>query len=173
MKRVVQIVLVLAIVGLAIWGWTAAHPSPESVVRSRLNNLAKTMSFKANSGILSKAYNAEKASEFFTQDIEVDINLAGFEPLAMHGRDEVVQYVMYARAHVKELKIEFLDMNVTIAPDGQTAKVNLTGKAVVPGDRDISAQEFNFKLKKVDGKWLIYQVETVRTLSSVAADRLT
>jgi len=71
---------------------------------------------------------------------------------------------------VSALKIEFPDMNVTIAPDGQTAKVNLTGKASVPGERDISAQEFNFKLRKVDGKWLIYQVETVRTLSSAATD---
>ena len=32
------------------------------------------------------------------------------------------------------------------------------------------AQEFNFQLKKVDGKWLIYHVETVKTLSSVAAE---
>jgi hypothetical protein len=47
--------------------------------------------------------------------------------------------------------------------------VNLTGKAIVPGERDISAQEFNFQLKKVDGKWLIYRVETVRTLSALAA----
>ena len=39
-----------------------------------------------------------------------------------------------------------------------------------PGERDISAQEFNFNLKKVNGKWLIYHVETVRTLSAIAAD---
>jgi hypothetical protein len=56
-------------------------------------------------------------------------------------------------------------MNITIDPGGQTAKVNLTAKAIVPGERDISAQEFNFMLKKVDGKWLIYKVETVKTLS--------
>ena len=61
-------------------------------------------------------------------------------------------------------------MNVTIDPDGQSAKVNLTGKAAMPGQRDISAQEFNFNLKKVDGKWLIYHIETVRTLSSVTAE---
>jgi hypothetical protein len=63
------------------------------------------------------------------------------------------------------LKVEFPDMNISLGADGQTAKVNLTGKGTVPGERDISAQEFNFMLKKVDGKWLIYQVETVKTLS--------
>jgi hypothetical protein len=29
MKRVIQIVLALAVIGLAVWGWVALHPSPE------------------------------------------------------------------------------------------------------------------------------------------------
>jgi hypothetical protein len=170
MKRAVQIILALAVVGLAIWGWMALHPSPESVIRSRLNNLAKTISFKSSSGSLAQAYNAEKAAEFFTPDVEVEVNLPGFEPLSLHGREEVMQVAMAARSRLTSMKVEFPDMNVTIDPGGQSAKVNLTGKATMPGERDISAQEFDFKLKKVDGKWLIYHVETVKTLSSVTAD---
>ena len=170
MKRAIQIVLALALIGLVVWGWKVLHPSPENVIRSRLNNLAKTISFKSGSGSIAQAYNAEKASEFFTQDVEVDVNLSGLEALSLHGREEVMQVAMAARSRLTSLKVEFPDMNVTLDPDGQSAKVNLTGKATVPGERDISAQEFNFKLKKVDGKWLIYQVETVRTLSSTAAN---
>ncbi|HEY2082608.1 MAG TPA: hypothetical protein VGI88_07460, partial [Verrucomicrobiae bacterium] len=68
-------------------------------------------------------------------------------------------------SRLTSLKVEFPDMNVTIDPGGGTAKVNLTAKATVPGEKDISAQEFNFLIKKVDGKWLIYKVETVKTLS--------
>jgi len=167
MKRAIQIIAVLAIISLAVWGWMALHPSPEKAVRSRLNDLAKTLSFKGGSGSLAQAYNAEKASEFFTPDVDVEVNLSGFEPLSIQGRDEVMGITMKARSRFTSLKVEFPDMNVTIDPDGQSAKVNLTGKAVVPGERDISAQEFNFKLKKVNGKWLIYHVETVRTLSSL------
>jgi len=170
MKRAVQIILALALVGLAIWGWMALHPSPETVIRSRLNNLAKTISFKSSSGSLAQAYNAEKAAEFFTPDVEVEVNLPGFEPLSLHGRDEVMQVAMAARSRLTSMKVEFPDMNVTLDPGGQSAKVNLTGKATMPGERDISAQEFDFKLRKVDGKWLIYHVETVKTLSSVTAD---
>jgi hypothetical protein len=170
MKRIIQIVLVLVIGGLAVWGWMALHPSPEKAIRSRLNNLAKTLSFKSGSGMLGQAYNAEKISEFFTPDVDVEINFAGVEPLSIQGRDEVMGFAAKARSHLTSLKVEFPDMNVTIDPDGKSAKVNLTGKAAVPGERDISAQEFNFQLKKVDGKWLIYRVETVRTLSAVAAD---
>lgn len=170
MKRAIQIVLALAIIGLAIWGWTTIHPSPEKIVRARLNDLAKALSFKSGSGALAQAYNAQKASEFFTPDVEVEVNLTGFEPIALHGRDEVMQIAMAARSRLTSLQVEFLDMNVTIGPDGQSAKVNLTGKGTVTGERDISAQEFNFNLKKVDGKWLIYHVETVRTLSAIASE---
>ena len=170
MKRVIQIALAIAIIGLAVWGWLVLHPSPEKAIRSRLNDLAKTISFKSGSGMLGQAYNAEKVSEFFTPDVDVEINLAGTEPLSIQGRDEVMALAAKARSHLTSLKVEFPDMNVTIDPDGKSAKVNLTGKATVPGERDISAQEFDFKLKKVDGKWLIYHVETVRTLSSVTAD---
>jgi len=169
MKRVIQIVLVLAIIGLAVWGWQALHPSPEKAIRSRLDNLAKTLSFKSGSGMLGQAYNAEKISEFFTPDVEVEINFNGVEPLSIQGRDEVMALAAKGRSQLTSLKVEFPDMNVTINPDGKSAKVNLTGKAIVPGERDISAQEFNFQLKKVDGKWLIYRVETVRTLSALAA----
>jgi hypothetical protein len=170
MKRAVQIVLAAAVVGLAFWLWTTLHPSPEKVVRSRMNALAKAISFKSGTGNLAKVYNAEKVSEFFTPDVEVQVNIAGFEPMSLHGRDEILRIMAAAGARLTSLKVEFPDMNVTFGPDGQTAKVNLTGKATVPGERDISAQEFNFQLKKVEGKWLIFQVETVKTLSSVAAD---
>jgi hypothetical protein len=169
MKRVVQVVLAVAIVGLAVWLWSYLHPSPEQAIRSRLNSLAKAVSFKTSGGNLAKAYDAQKASEFFTPDVDVDINMAGLEPISLHGRDEVLNLAMAARSRLTSLKVEFPDMNIVVNPDKQSAKVNLTGKAEVPGERDISAQEFNFLLKKVDGKWMIYHVETVRTLSFLTA----
>jgi hypothetical protein len=101
--------------------------------------------------------------------VEIEVNLAGFEPLSLHGRDEILSLAGLAETRLTSMKVEFPDMNVTFEPDGQSAKVNLTGKATIPGQRDISAQEFNFLMKKVDGKWLIYRIETVRTLSSIPA----
>ena len=171
MKRAIQIVLALAIIGAGFWLWTASFPSPEKVVRSRLKALAKEVSFKASAGTLARAYSAQKVSEFFTTDVDLEINLSGVEPISLHGRDEVLQIAMAARSRLTSLKVEFPDMNVTFGADGQTAKVNLTGKAIVPGERDISAQEFNFQLKKVDGKWLIYRIETVRTLAAAPSPK--
>jgi hypothetical protein len=169
MKRILQIVLALVVIGGGVWLWTVLNPSPEKVIRSRLNALAKDLSFKSGSSTISQAYNAQKVAEFFTTNVDVEVNFAGIEPISLHGRDEVLQIAMVARSRLTSLKVEFPDMNVTFGADGQSAKVNLTGKATVPGERDVSAQEFDFQLKKVDGKWLIYRIETVRTLSSVTA----
>src|SRR5205814_26366 len=117
--------------------------------------LAKTVSFESGGGMLGKAYNAEKAGEFFTVDAEIEANVSGYQPISLHGRQEITQTMMAVRSQFNALKVEFPDMNITLSADKQTATVNLTGKADVPGEHDISAQEFNFMLKKVDGKWLI------------------
>ena len=95
----------------------------------------------------------------------MDISVPGYEQLTLRGRDEVLQTAAGARTRLTSLKVEFPDMNIMVDADKQSAKVNLTGKATVPGEKDVTAQEFNFMLKKVDGKWQIYRVETVKTLS--------
>lgn len=167
MKRLAPVVLVLAVIGVAFWLWTVLFPSPERAIHSRLNALAKAISFDSKGGLLAQAYNAQKVGEYFTTDVDVEVDVSGYEPMSFHGRDEVLQAAAGARGRLTSLKVEFPDMNITLDPDRQGAKVNLTGKATVPGERDVTAQEFNFFMKKVDGKWMIYRVETVKTLAGV------
>ena len=62
--------------------------------------------------------------------------------------------------------------SASLAADGiDWPVVNLTGKATVEGEGDFQVQEFNFKLKKVDRTWLIYRIDTVKTLSQTTALR--
>jgi hypothetical protein len=63
------------------------------------------------------------------------------------------------------LKVKFPDINVTVAPDKQSAVADLTVEANISGERDPMVQEMKFTLQKIDGKWLITRVETVRTIS--------
>ncbi|HWD91047.1 MAG TPA: hypothetical protein VG938_01730 [Verrucomicrobiae bacterium] len=172
MKRAIPIILAAAVIGAAFWLWTVLFPSPEKVIQSRLNALAKDISFSSSGGALGRAYDAQRAANFFTTNVDVELNVSGYDSISLHGRDEVLQVALAARSRLTSLKVEFPDMNITIDPGGETAKVNLTAKAVVPGERDISAQEFDFMLKKVDGKWLIYKVETVKTLSDAGVTPL-
>jgi hypothetical protein len=165
MQKSLRLVGAAALIGLGVWGWFIIFPSPEKVIRSRLDRLAGTVSFEPKDGIIVRGYRAEKAAGFFTPDVEVSLDVRGTEPMIFSGREEIRQRALGGARLLRGLKVEFLDINVMLGPDKQTAIANLTAKWTLSGDREFNVQEFNFKLKKVDGEWLIYRVETVKTLS--------
>ena len=56
-------------------------------------------------------------------------------------------------------------MNIEMGAGNDSAIVDLTLKAKVPGETDLIVQELKFTLKKSDGgTWYITRVETVKTL---------
>ena len=165
MKRLVQVILLAIVAALAFWLWTVLYPSPEKVIRSRLTNLAQTLTLKSGEGNFKKVYTMEKLPDFFTPDVVVNVEIRGYSPASVEGRAELVQAIMGARGSFEWLKVQLVDINVTLDADKQTAVANLTAKATASGQPDLFVQEFNFMFRKVDGKWLIFRVDTVKTLS--------
>jgi Mrp family chromosome partitioning ATPase len=167
MQKSFRIVFAAALIGLGIWAWRMWFPSPENVIRSRLLKLARTASFDATDRTLSKGLKVYELLDYFTPDVVINLNVRGIEVHTLNGRDELQQAALAAANSeaARGLKVEFLDIDVTLGPDRQTATVNLTGEATVAAERDLIVQKFNFLLKKVEGKWLIYRVEAVKVLS--------
>lgn len=167
MQKSFRLIAALTVIGMGIWGARMLFPSPEQAIRSRLLNLARTLSFERKDGILSRGLKAQNFLECFTLDVVVSLDSRAYGARTLTGRDELQQALLVALNHEAAggLKVEFLDINVTLGPDKQTAVADLTAKATVTGERDFLVQEFNFMLKKADGQWLIYRVETVKTLS--------
>ena len=165
MQKSLRLAGAAALIGLGLWGWLILFPSPEKVIRSRLNQLAGVLSFEPKDGIIVRGYHVEKAARFFTADVEVSVDVRGIEPMIFSGRDEIQQRALGGARLLRGLKVEFLDINVTLGPDKQTASANLTAKWTISGEREFNVQEFNFKLRKVNGEWLIHRGETVKTLS--------
>lgn len=155
---------------LAAAVWWQFFPSPTRLIRARLKDVAAAASFEANEGALAKAFNATKLGNYFTEDVAVVVDIPGYGVQTLNGRDQVVQASLASRQRMSRAKLEFVDINVTFGADGRTAVANLTVKATFGGERDFSPQEFNFMLKQVDGKWLIYRVETVKTLSAISPE---
>jgi hypothetical protein len=170
-KKPIRLILAAALIGLAIWGWRVWFPSPQNAIRSRLLNLARTASVEPGEGTILRGLKAQSLGDYFTADVVLNLEVRGFDPRELQGRDELMQALMGAMQHVRGLKVEFLDINVTLDAGNQSAMANLTGKATVEGERDFQVQEFNFKLKKVDRTWLIYRIDTVKTLSQTTALR--
>lgn len=165
MQKLVRPLAAVALIGGGFWLWQIFFPSPEKVIRSRLTDLAATVSVDRGEGNVSKVLRYHKLPEFFTPDIAIVLDVRGYPPMAFEGRDELMRAVAGAWQSWNWIKLEFPDVNVTLGADKQTAVVDLTGKVTVPGERDFQVQEFNFYFRKVDGKWLIYRIESVKTLS--------
>jgi hypothetical protein len=164
-KWVARGVLILAAVALGIWGWRHFFPSAETAVRRQLQEVARLTSFSPGESGISKGLALNSLMDDCTDDIEISVDIQGYQRQSMAGKDELHTAASVVRLHLNSLKVEFLDMNIDVAPNKQTAVIDLTAKIRVPGEQEFFPQELKFTMKKVDGKWLIRKIETVKTLS--------
>jgi hypothetical protein len=160
----IRAILVAALVAVAIWSWGVLFPSPERMIRKRLDELARTASFSSKEGLVAKAWNATMLADFFTEDVQVTVEVPGAQH-TISGRAELLEAAAGARSTVGSLSIEFPDIKVTLAPDRTSAIVNVTARGKIPGERDFYLQELRLRMIKIKRDWLINQVETVKTLS--------
>jgi hypothetical protein len=171
MKMIFHLFLPVALIALGIWLWFVLFPSPEKIIRNQLAKLANTISFSANEGSLAKLAGAQGLAGFFSTNVQVNIDVPGHERQTYAGRDEITQVAIAVRSAVSSLAVKFPDVNVTIAPDKQSAVADLTVDATISGERDAIVQEMKFTFEKSEGKWLIIKIETVRTLSILNFER--
>ena len=168
MKRwVCRAVLALVILGVATWLWTIFFPSAEHVIRKRLTELSKAVSIQGKESPVAILANASRVAGFFTADIEVRVDVPGSSAQVISGRDELIAIAQRVRTMSGGIEVQFLDVNLAIAPDKKSAEANLTLRAKAAGDRDQVVQEMKLLLNKSEGSWKIQRVETVKTLSQV------
>jgi len=165
MKIALRFILLAALVALGAWLWFVLFPSPEKVIRQRLTELARTASFSSNESDLARLAAARSLAGFFSTNVEMNVDLPRFAQRSSLDRDEITQIALAASSKAGGLKVKFPDINVTVASDKQSAVADLTVEVDVSGEPDRIVQEMKFTLQKIDGRWLISRVETVRTFS--------
>ena len=150
---------------VAMWLYSVFFPSPERAIRARLTQLAKSASFGGNEPPVAAMANAQRVAGFFIEDVQIRVELPGRIAATVSGRDDVREKTMALRSFGGGLQVEFLDINVTVAPDKNSAEANLTLKGRIAGEKDLIVQELKMLLNKIEGDWKIKRVETVKTLS--------
>jgi hypothetical protein len=165
MKIILRLGLLAAVVAAGVWLWTVLFPAPEKVIRRRLAAVARDTTFAAGENSLAQLARAQKLAGFFSPNVAVNLETPRRFQQSFTDRDEIVQAIMAARAAVSGLKVEFLDVSVTVGQDKQSAVADLTAKVQVAGDKDFNVQAMRITLQKTGGEWFITRVETVRTLS--------
>jgi hypothetical protein len=167
MKIALRFILFAVLVALGVWLWFILFPSPEKVIRRRLTELARTVSSSSNEGDLARLGAARSVAGFFSTNVELNVELPELGQRNSMDREEITQAALLARSRAGGVQVKFPDINITVAPDKQSAVADLTVEAKVSGEHDPFVQQMKFTLHKIDGQWLITRVETVRTLSGL------
>jgi hypothetical protein len=165
MKMGFRVLWVAVLVALGVWLWTILFPSPQKIIRHRLDAVAKCVSFAPGEGMLVRLVGAQGLAGYFATNAEINLEVPGRDQVVISGRHDITQAVLTARSSVGSLKVKFLDVSVTVAPNRQSATVDMTVDANVSDQQDVIVQETKITFRKINGEWLITRVETIRTLS--------
>ena len=79
-------------------------------------------------------------------------------------RKRKVVAITAARASLQEAKFQLREVQVSLGPDPKSATAQLMTLAYLNGSGDPLVQELKMQLKKIDRRWKICRVETVKSL---------
>ncbi|HYG33309.1 MAG TPA: hypothetical protein VEC99_00905 [Clostridia bacterium] len=163
-RWIFRITIVVAVFALGFWAWTVFFPGPEQKIRKRLTELAQAASIAPNEAPAARFLNAQRLANFFAQNAEITVDLPGRLVRTFNSRQEITEAATAARAMLSSLKVEFVDITVSVASDKQSADARLTVKANVPGESTPEVEELKIGFTNNAGDWLIHRAETVKIL---------
>lgn len=151
----------MSVVAWVVW---SLLPSDEKVIRKKLSKLATAVSISPDDSTLVRLAKSESLRDFFSQDVDVQFEPEGRAMQHIVGRADLLSGATIARTQLQQANIQLLDIYVKVAPDKKSARGYMTLLGDLNKEKNAISQELKMNLKKIDGDWLITQVETVKTL---------
>jgi len=164
LKRISNIAAIVALLLVGVWIYRILFPGDEKLIRQLLAEAAQTAAVKPNENPLFKIAGANKLVGFFSADAVLKLEVAGVDRRTLDTPDDLRQAVTAARASLQEAKFQLREVQVGMGSDTQSATAQLVAIAYLNGSGDPLVQELKIQLKKIDHRWKISRVETVKTL---------
>ena len=155
---------IVAVLLLGVWIYRILVPNDEKLIRQLLAEAAETAAVKPNENPLLKIAGASKLVGFFSPDAVLKLDVAGVDTRTLDTPDDLRQAITAARASLQEAKFQLHGVQVNVGPDLQSATAQLVTIAYLNGSGDPLVQELKMQLKKIDRRWKISRVETVKSL---------
>ena len=163
MKTIAGIVLfALVLVGslLGYRWWT----SPERQIRRVLAGVAEALSHEAPASALGAVAAVSSLQQYFSQDVTVEST----RPAAvLNGRDAVLATAARLRSFTPAMRVEFVDLQIALAGDSQSADVTCTAMATLQdraGQESVDAREVIITMRIEDGRWVITRGRAIEVL---------
>jgi ketosteroid isomerase-like protein len=164
LKKLWKIVPLAVVLALGVWIYQILFPSDQKLIRQLLATVAETAAVKPNENPLLKLAGANKLVGFFSPDAVLKIDVAGVDTRTIDNREDLLQALTAARASLQQASFQLHEVHVTVNPDQQSAVAQFVASAYLNSSTDPLVQELKTQLKKIDGRWKITQVDTVKTL---------
>jgi hypothetical protein len=161
-RRTVLLITVVAVLTAGAW-FLLRRGDDGAPVRRRLQQFVDDVNRGATDN-RSPDMRAAQFGSFFTDDIEIDL---GRGAALIKGRDTLVAMTGRLQPRIAAFSLRFEDINVTVAPGGQSAEVHLTAEFMnrsAPNDRSLDAREFTIDMRRDGEEWRMRRVAAVETL---------
>jgi hypothetical protein len=146
---VAAILLAMMLAGLTYRYW----PSDERSIRRHLSNLAETLSFPLAESTEERLTRVAVLREYFAPDVRV-----GLDERQITTRDEIIALLSRYQPPPGGVSVEFVDVNIALAEDHESAAVTLTAKMSTTDDQGVSTVDqriADVRMRKFDGDWVI------------------
>lgn len=153
----VVVSFIAAVLGAALF--FAFWPNEERVIRGRLDDVAAILSMQAGESELARMTRLSHLRDYLAPAVQVRYGTQETE-----SRDTVLAAVAQWGRSPEGLKVEFVDVQVTLDPDSRDA-ANAYFTAKITGPDSVDAREAEVRLARLDGKWVVTSAETRETLT--------
>ena len=157
-----RLVLLAVLMPAFYFGWQWLFPDHETEIRALLARIEDGIENEDDQGAQGLARVAALQNDF-----AVDATVEAGPPFQrLNGRQAIVAAAARVRVAVRNLDVEFTDVEITIAANGESASAFLTAEARFDeaGGRAIDARELEIAFSRTDRRWVVSSVVVVQAL---------
>ena len=165
MKKWVKTVALIALVAGGTWLVLMLRPGEEKIIQKRLEELARTASFRSGESPLVALGAVQTLRGFFTTDVSVRGRLGSLGERTVDGLDELTELIAGTRQGLAGADFQFTAFRVDLGGGRESAIVLAALQYRLGADRNADVCDLRFALRKIDGRWRIAKVETVESLN--------
>ncbi len=161
--RFARVGVIVLVIGASIAGyrwWT----SPERRIRRVLDGVAEGFSHDAPATALGAVAAVAALQPYLAPEVTVEPG----RPLGVvTGRDAVLATAARLRSSTPSMRIEFVDVQINVGADNQSAEVDCTAMATLQdraGQESVDAREVIITMNTLDGRWVITRARAIEVL---------